>query len=173
MIKKLFLSVLIVGGIVWLGSAFPSYSAEDISTTPTSTIATSTYESVTMPADFIITTSDLSSAGFTSIEELKPSNNRFNLPVQYFRVGESASSSLQDCEDCSNLLAIYITPEFATSSPHWILDQNPMISPIGSRIEYKWFIGFRILYIIGPRQDLITKLAKDLRERIVLNKISF
>lgn len=133
--------------------------------------AVSTYRPTSSPPEFVITANDLSHAGFTSIEKLSPTESRFQEPVQYFRVSEQAPSSTLDCDGCANLVAIHITPVFATTSPAWILDQNPVISKVGSRIQYKWFIGFRILYITGPHEDLVIRLAKELRERIVLNKI--
>jgi hypothetical protein len=172
-LKTLFL----MGGIALFSLMLKTHAQElpassaSARTSVTSTIATSTYQSITSAPDFIITVNDISQAGFTGIEKLTPANGRFTEPVQYFKVEEQARS-LQDCDDCSQILSVYITPTFATTSPAWISEQNPVITKIGERISYKWFVGFRILYIIGPREDLIRKLAKDLRERIVLNKVS-
>lgn len=172
MTKKISLSILFMLTLVSLISAAPSFSAVNTSETVSSAIASSTYQSKSLPADFVITAIDLSKAGFTGIEEIKPEQGRFELPVQYFKVEEKTASSAQDCEDCLNLISIYITPAFTSSSPNWILDKNPVITKIGSRTQYKWFVGFRILYITGPREELVINLAKELRERIVLNKIS-
>lgn len=173
MFKKIIIILISFLGIgVVTHAAYSSTAASVTITSPTTTLATSTYQSISSPPDFIITAQDISHAGFTSIEALQPQKGRFEEPVQYFHVGEDLPASPEDCADCSNLLAIYITPVYATSSPAWILDENPVIKKKGNRIVYQWFIGFRILYIIGPEKDKIEKLAKDLRERIVLNKTS-
>lgn len=63
---------------------------------------------------FLTTVEDLKKAGFTSVVEIKTQSEikRFELPVQYFNVGEKISESdrQNDCSDCGQLVGVYVTP---------------------------------------------------------------
>jgi hypothetical protein len=123
----------------------------------------------------LTTTEDLKKAGFTSVTEIKtlPEMKRFELPVQYFNVGEKIPESdmQNDCSDCGQLVSVYVTPVVtSTTLPLWAIKNNPSASKIAGRIQIKIFVAGQIAYITSPNENLGLKLANILRERIILNQ---
>jgi hypothetical protein len=124
---------------------------------------------------FLTTVEDLKKAGFTSVVEIKTQSEikRFELPVQYFNVGEKISESdrQNDCSDCGQLVGVYVTPVVtSTTLPLWAIKNNPSTSKIAGRMQVKIFVAGQIIYVTSPSEDLGLKLANILRERIILNQ---
>jgi hypothetical protein len=148
----------------------PYVPAEEI---PLSVEFTSNLTSVEK-VDFLVTVAELESVGFKNVVKLSPSGTRFFLPTQYFRVQEvnNSTTSLQDCEDCSSLLAVYTTPIIATGTPQWVKDQNPFIEKINGRMRAKTFVAGRVLFVNSPENSALQIFMQHMRQRIILNKTS-
>ncbi len=123
--------------------------------------------------EFSVSPQELSDAGFVDVVKLSPIGKRFETPVEYFRIAEQipvATSSVRaDCEDCSSLVLVYVT-EYATSTPLWANQENPIVSRVGDRFHLKLSVANRVLFITSSQEEAVLKLMQHLRERIILNK---
>jgi hypothetical protein len=124
-------------------------------------------------SDFVTQVTDLEKAGFTGVKRILPVSGRFEEPVRYFRVAEKIDSKevVNDCSDCAQLVAVYVTPVFSTSTPMWVARANPFITKVGGRLQLKWFAANRSITITAPGgEERIKKLGSWLRERAILGK---
>lgn len=175
-IEKIFLkksSIIIITGFIILISIKAVFGETALFSYETSTPSFILVEPdpESQKIQFLTTIQDLSQVGFSKVEEVKPESSRFKIPVQYFRVGEhlDPQEAQLDCVDCSNLVAVYITPQIVTSSPLWVVNNNPTIDTIGGRARIKLFVASRIIFIISSQEEYARKLAERLRERVILN----
>jgi len=141
---------------------------------PTTTLVTSTIKTKEIKLQFLITPEEIVRAGFTKVEEIKPQigENKFLLPVQYFKVGESIllEKTKQDCEECGNLLVVYITPQIRTTTPKWAVNTNPEVNKMGNRVQIKMLVGQRVIFVTTPEEESGMRLISALRERVFLSR---
>lgn len=190
----LFTRLLSVTLVTVIGSFFVSPVVQAVGIT-TSTVAVSTTVSVvpetltefsvssvattsvssSLTTDFIVQPDDLLHVGFVGVERILPSQGRFEEPVRYFRVKAipSAKDKVTDCDDCENLVSIYVARQMVTSTPVWVVRANPLILPVGGRLQLRWFAGNRIIFVTAPGGEARVKaLGAWIRERVILGKIN-
>lgn len=174
--------MLVLGSLIVLLRYYAKVSAQQLqvknvdqtmvtTTTSMAGSVSSTIEEI--PLQFLVTSKELEQAGFSGVQQLQASSNRFKLPVLYFNVREqiSVDSAKFDCDDCTGLVAIYITPVMPpTTTPVWANKTNLAITQIAGRIQIKMLVAQRIIYVTTPSEKYGLNLIRLLRERVILNR---
>lgn len=156
----------------FLFSSLCIFSSQVIAQANTTTTSTQAVTSTNKEIQFLISPTELVAAGFSDVETLASSTERFQPPVQYFRVGQKIApeDARLDCGDCANLVAIYITPLIPTSTPLAYVKNNQIIKKIAGRTQISFSVAARIVFITSPEERAAQTLATRIRERIILNQ---
>lgn len=102
----------------------------------------------------------ITSAGFTDIQRIPPTENSFLAPNQYFRVSGFVGSS--DQWDVSyNILAVLILPKQTST---WVYHEGGYdIRDIFGKTQVRFTTARNYIVVTGPDRDKIVRLAELLR----------
>lgn len=109
---------------------------------------------------YAVTADDLAEAGMEDISVVGPGDERFLLPVHYFRVAPPEEQlDGRDCDDCGDLVAVHVAG--SDHPPLWSVDQTEYVRIIGKRFQVRRYEATKKLVIIvtGPDQNSMLALS--------------
>jgi len=102
----------------------------------------------------------ITSAGFTDIQKISPTENSFLPPNQYFRVSGFSGTS-EEWGVSYNILAILIIPK---QTPSWEYNEGEYdIRDIFGKTQVRFSTSRNYIVVTGPDHDKIVRLAELLR----------
>jgi hypothetical protein len=114
------------------------------------------------PGVFTVSDTDLKTAGFTAVKNQAVAGSEFQLPVKYFRVGETVIKTHPEWGDTANLVSVFIM----TRHDSWLYqDGNIETINFAGRTQVRVAKTGYYIVVTGPDQKKVSVLVD-----ILINK---